>query len=153
MKRKGLTRKLLIAFKNLCDKSFDQAAKQGYALGIKIVNEAGEISKDPGEIAAAFREMLDKGWIAEASPFEIWEFYKPEIQLYRELLDGWPLVSYWFRLTAQGKEVAERLSSSPIRKIWFTIKDNAKTIIITVIGVLLARLIIYLMKIFFAYTR
>ena len=49
--------------------------------------------------------------------------------------------------------MAERLVSPAARKIWFIIRDNAKTIIITVIGVLLARLIIYLMKTFFAYTR
>jgi len=97
--------------------------------------------------------MLDKGWIAEASPFEIWEFYKSEIQLYRELLDGWPLVSYWFRLTAQGKEVAERLASSPIRKIWFMIKDNAKPVILTVIGVTLTRLVLFLAKLLLNFLR
>jgi len=174
-----LTKKLLIAFKNLCDKLPEQAAKQRWALGAIIANEAGELPKEfkstlrsPqfGKIAAAFYEMLDSGWIVEVPVDEalrrnLYSDYKDQIlQVYgtyttnpeemrRFLSKDWPFGDHWFRLTARGERVAERLVSPTARKIWFIIRDNAKTIIITVIGVLLARLIIYLMKIFFAYTR
>lgn len=169
MKRK-YTKDLLVAFKELCDRLPWQGPKQRCALGVAVVAEAGIEIKDfehtarsPlfGEIASAFYEMLENNWIEEVNVNEstrgdlYLEFEDQIVKIYgkfssdseqmRKILSkGWPLGDHCFRLTIKGEETAEKARSPVWKKGWYILKDNAKPIIITVVGVIIARFLLFL---------
>ena len=170
MKRK-YTKDLLIAFKKLCDTLPWQSAKQHYALGIAIVAEAGiefhdfeHVARSPlfGEIASAFHEMCERKWIEKIEIdeqikkdlfFEYKElitkvcgFYSDTKQMRKILSKEWPLGDHWFKLTIEGESIVEKITSPTWKKVRVVIKDNAKPIVITIIGVLIARFLLFFIK-------
>lgn len=172
MTKQKYTKDLVVGFKNLCDKIQTQSGTQRIAIGIAVVVETGVKLKDYkgarkspllGELANAFSEMVDNEWIKEIQVDDqdrndLYFEYKDHIlkaglpyysqidEMKKILAKPWPVGDHMFRLTAKGEDVAVKLEASRINKLWYAIKDNARPIVQSVIGVLIATFILFVVK-------
>jgi len=124
------TKELLIGFKKLRDKPEARIAKARKAPGVAIIYEAEigienlrKTTNSPwmGEVAAAFDEMIDEGWIERIpAPEDSWDysefanaisrFYGEYTTHPKDILKGrYPFGDHWFRLTSEGEQEANTL--------------------------------------------